>query len=305
VAACLFLADPRWSIPAGLIWFFYILAHRQKDKIKDYFFYFFKAGLTAFLISAPLIFPMLQYISLSTRAEMGIADIFGLSLPITQLIGLVIPASAGNFEWFVYFGGIPILLFLLTLISKKLRVNNQYWIYWVMIGVFLSVIPGLLESDWMIKIPGFSLLRVPARNMYLVGFSLAVICANTLDRLIDETENDGKKKLYLGSGVISFVMMIGISMIMGEVKLQALWGILTIFSGSIILLLSTLGYFNRNTAAVVLLVLVIIEISYAGFSNIVYKPESELQHSQLGYVKNDDSVLTEANYIGNERTKIN
>jgi len=123
ILAFIFLADPRWAAFAGLIWISYYAAHRRYD-IKEALLFYVKSSGIAFLIASPLILPMMEFTRISTRSMMTTDDVLLYSLPPEKLLGLIIPSSVGNTEWFMYQSGLIILLFILQLFIKEARKLN-------------------------------------------------------------------------------------------------------------------------------------------------------------------------------------
>ena len=226
IAGMLFLADPRWSIYGGLIWISHDIAYRHivtgKDLIK-----YLRASLIAALISAPLILPMLEYLMRASRADLTSGDILTGSLPVGNLIGMIIPGSSGNTEFYLYSGGVLLALFISQLFRGDLRKINRFWNIWVAISLLLSFGMWGMKADWISKIPVVNLMRVPARSLFMAGFSFAVIAGKTVDQVfIRGKEKPDQRKIYLG--MISFgVMMIGgVVMLTRAQPIMMIWGLL-------------------------------------------------------------------------------
>ena len=152
IAGAIFLADPRWSIYAGIFWLSYDIAHRQLGNWRQYLYYI-KASLVAVLISAPLLFSLLQYMQFATRSGLASNDILYGSLPPENLIGAIIPGSGGNTEWYFYSGGILAGIFFAQLFLRGLRKTNRFWIAWLVISLVLALGSWGIEIDWISRIP--------------------------------------------------------------------------------------------------------------------------------------------------------
>ncbi len=225
-AAMLFLADPRWAVYAGVLWIGYSIAHRQFDQWREEFIYFSKAGLAALLIASPLILPLIELSKLSTRSAMNINDMLVSSLPADKLMGIIVPSHGGNIEWFMYSGGLILSLFILQFADRRLRKKNFFWIICVIVSVFISLGVGLSSAPWLANIPIISLLRVPPRALFLMGFSLAVIAGFTIDTILKQ-QIDNKPMLKTAAGILSFsiLMIIGLAINLKGEDPFIFWGL--------------------------------------------------------------------------------
>ena len=225
IAALIFLADPRWVVYSGIFWFLFDIAHRHKQGIITSSIYYLKSGITAFLLSAPLIFPLFEYIKLSTRSRMGFEDILAFSLPPENLLGLLVPASGVNPEWYLYAGGSVLALFLIQLFIPSIRKVNRYWNIWILVALLMSSGCSFINPDLLEGFPVISLIRVPSRILFLMGFSFAVITANTMDYFLDVDNLQVRiSRISFGLVLFGLSMTAAITIILGEFPLTAIWG---------------------------------------------------------------------------------
>ena len=225
IAALIFLADPRWVVYSGIFWFLFDIAYRHKRGVFSSFTYYLKSGITAFLLSAPLIFPLFEYIKLSTRSRMGFGDILAFSLPPENLLGLFVPVQGVNPEWYLYAGGSVLALFLIQLFIPSIRKVNRFWNIWILLALLISSGCWFINPDWLEGFPVISLLRVPSRIIFLMGFSFAVIAANTLDYLLKvDFQQVRIPKISFGLILFGTSMTAAISIILGEFPHIAIWG---------------------------------------------------------------------------------
>ena len=258
VLALIFLADPRWAAYAGLLWLVYLFAHSQHDtkslraliakqspilrkniasagkrlfatialsslfeKIR---YLLVSLGITI-LLSAPLLVPLLEFVSLSTRSHLASAEIFSHSLPPAQLLGLFFPSGGGSVEWMYYAGGAGIVLVIISLTSAQTRKKSRFWL-WVaglsLVFALGSHIPGL---ELLAILPGFSLLRVPPRTLFLTGIAVAVVSAYSLEELLSRQKLNRGARLSL-MGLVAFVLLAGggIWALIGELPFSVAWG---------------------------------------------------------------------------------
>ncbi|MCJ7734624.1 MAG: hypothetical protein MUP11_08745, partial [Anaerolineales bacterium] len=291
-AAMLFLADPRWAVYAGLFWFTYDIAHRHYSKWKDYLWFYLRSGLNAVFIASPLILPLIEFTRLSTRTNLDLADIQLYAFPPQKLLGVLIPASGGNPEWYVYAGGIILGLGIFQVWNIKTIKNTRFWIIWIIISFLLSFGSWIIEPTWLVNIPILSLLRVPARILFLIGFCFSAITAITLQGFVDK-KNSVKISRLVGYGLIVFsiLMMIGILGTVETTPLLAIWGFLfLLLAGSWLLLCST--NLNRNGLAWIFVSLVVVDLLGAGLQGVTFKNKIEpYDEETVNFLINDPGIF--------------
>ncbi|MCK4490063.1 MAG: hypothetical protein KAU23_07375, partial [Anaerolineales bacterium] len=220
----LFLADPRWAVFAGLLWISYDIAHRHNISGKA-ILYYVKTGLVAFLLASPLILPMIEFAKISTRSVMTVEDVLVDSLPPEKLIGLIIPGSGGNPEWFMYPGGLLIVLFVFQWSIKGLRKNNFFWSVWIGISLLISLGSWIPGAEWVAQLPLVGLLRVPSRALFISGIGFAAVGGKTMD-WISKHEISKQKVRTTAFAVLLFSMLLGGAIVFNtqEPFYRTLWG---------------------------------------------------------------------------------
>jgi len=273
ILACLFLADPRWSVFAGILWLTFDIAHRHKD-IKNAVLFYAKTGLLSFLLASPLILSLLEYTSLSTRSLMTAEDILISSLPPENLIGLIIPGSGSNPEWYMYPGGLMLVLFVTQFFFTKLRKKNYYWLTWIILSLIISLgslIPG---AQVIAEIPLISLLRVPSRALFITGLAFAVITGITIDWL--QTHNPEKKIFRrISFGILVFSTLLGAAIVLNANAelFKLLWGFgFLVISGILLLFLS--NKLTSNFSKWLIIMLISLDLLGAGYLSFSYKMDN-------------------------------
>jgi hypothetical protein len=281
IAAMLFLADPRWSIFAGVFWFSFHVAYRQIPVWNKTWLYYLKAGSTAFLVASPLIFPLVEYIRLSTRTRMDLGDMQAFSLPPAQLLGLLIPTGGANPEWYLYPGGVVLGMFILQLFFQKARNRNLFWNIWILAALLISLGSWLIRFDWFIQLPVLSLVRVPSRALFLVGFSFSVITARSFDSLISGEYNPIViKKISFGQLVFSLGLAIPIFLMRGDLPGFAIWG----FGFLGILALTLLLFFSEKNLQCwswMIIGLIVVDLLGAGYQSMDLRSKEDIWSSDL------------------------
>jgi hypothetical protein len=275
IAAFLFLADPRWAVLAGAIWVSYIFAHRHKYE-RSLPVFLLRGGIVALLVSSPLIVPLIEYAKLSTRAMLTTTERLVYSLPPERLAGLLFPVSGGNLEWFLYIGGLPLVLFVVQLCVPKLRKENLFWEIWVAISIlyaFGSYLPGV---NLIADIPPFTWLRVPARALFLTGLSLIVISAKTLDSIKKGQVTTKKIKLVsVGFLAATMLFILGLIILLDELSMKALWGLIVLGLSSLICFGISVRKDNKIWL-VMAVTLVVVDCCTIGVINNTYKRVEEI-----------------------------
>jgi hypothetical protein len=179
ILAVTFLADVRWALLVGLLWLAFAIRKRLA------WGHLMRQVLLAALLSTPLALPLLEFTRLATRASLSGSDLLTYSLPPVRLLGLFIPDFGGFHEYTLYAGEFILALALVTLVAKSLRAQGGFW--WIVAGlsILFALGPATPLFAGLARLPGFSLLRVPSRALFLFGLSIAVLAAYALDGLLN------------------------------------------------------------------------------------------------------------------------
>jgi hypothetical protein len=247
ILALIFLADPRWAPYAGMLWAFWVVAHRHQRERMSY-----SQGakgkslistsksilsniLIAALIAAPLAIPLMEYTRLSTRSQLSAEDIFAFSLPPARTLGLIFPDFGGNHEWMLYPGGIVLIFLLVAVLAGKDRRKIRFWLYVFLLSIIFSMGSNLPLLPALAGIPGFDLLRVPARALFLTGLAGAVLAAFGVEALIQGLQ-DGKRKISMwlvGLSGFCVIFSISVGVLTGDWAANFLWGAAIILVGTV------------------------------------------------------------------------
>ncbi|MBN2555404.1 MAG: hypothetical protein JXA97_05645 [Anaerolineales bacterium] len=212
-AALIALADPRWVIPAGILAAVYacmhsIQAQRRTNRI------LFAGGLSlavAALLSAPLSLPLLEFIPLSTRAALTAADQAYFSLPLSGLLGVLFPITSQP-EWIAYLGPVVLLLAVLGLVNGG-RKNTWYWAATAIISLVLALGDSTPLFSALTWLPGFNLLRVPPRLIFLTALSLSMLAGHGLWAILEGVRGKELVRSRLAvAGVTSLTLLLGTAM---------------------------------------------------------------------------------------------
>jgi hypothetical protein len=233
ILALIFLADPRWGAYAGFLWILYRLVNEKVWSLTKNSFQLLESLVLqigiAGMFAAPLILPLLEYVGLSTRANLSGSDVLSFSLPPVRLLGLFYPDFTGLHEWRFYPGAAILLLALLAFFGKKRRSQVLFWAGIAFVTMIISMGSYIPFFTSLANLPGFDLLRVPARALFLTGISLAVLAAAALDQLLDKqapfSKNSSRRLLVALTGFV-WILTLGVWALSGRLPLNFAWGAL-------------------------------------------------------------------------------
>jgi hypothetical protein len=211
VFASILLADVRWAMYSGLLWWAYHLwsditsGKQALHALVRLLKWTFLAGLLA----APLVLPLAEYTARSTRANLSVQEVFTHSLPPARLLGLVFPELAGPHEWTLYSGAVILALALLALVWRSCRRAAAFWAGAAIVSLILAVGEHLPLLPLIAKIPLVDLLRVPARALFITGMALAALAGIGMQACLTGLEkSDLRRGRLLLVGLICFTMLI-------------------------------------------------------------------------------------------------
>ena len=194
IFALILLADLRWAAMAGIFWVAFALRIFPSSGVFNLKRLGWRVGLgmgtvvMAALLTAVLLLPVSEYASLSTRAWMTVQDSLTLSLPPLQLLGLAAPSPGMSAEWVLYPGGAVLVLAILGLGLPTYRRRSAFWWAVAIVGLLFSLGSYFPGMEFVMGLPGLSLLRVPPRALILVVFGWIVVAAWTLQSLIEDDQ---------------------------------------------------------------------------------------------------------------------
>jgi len=259
--ALICLADVRWAIYAGLLWIIFDLSHSRqpvfrtshknhnKQKITiDFqnnkywisnFLRLMIQSTLAILLSCPLLVPLYEFIQLSTRSAMIPSESLIFSLSPARILGLLYPDLGGNHELMVYSGGVVLTLILTSAIKKGFPRGGKFWIWVGIFTLFLSMGSYLPFYSFLTKLPGFNLMRVPSRALFLAGLAFAAASAHSVQQLLKPLDKKYKGRIKIALTVLNTLtigLAVGIGYISGSYQLNFLLGTLILFIASIIII---------------------------------------------------------------------
>jgi len=304
----IFLADPRWTIYAGGLWFLFAIKQRFEGEDIARIFgkysksvsvsnqgmpWFLGIGLQAVValwIASPLLLPLYQFSKLSTRVLMNPEDNLTLSLDFFRLFGLAIPDMAGYAEFMIYPGSVLLVALIWTLMHQKARTNNWFWITMFLLSVLYSLGENIPFMPFLASLPGMRLLRVPSRALFLAGFSLSNILANVVHLLMQQrknhVDNEPLANVFLvGLAGFMIVLAAGIWILSDEIPVEFVWGAFAILSSVLLVMLYEKKKITDWMAVCGFVVVICLDMGGVNISQMTFRSKSEISSENDQLIK--------------------
>lgn len=260
------LADVRWLAYAGLLWlvFSFSVQRSAADRVRwpDWLASRLSNAIIAALVAAPLLLPLAQYTGLSTRQLLEPAENFTLSLPPGQLFGLIYPVIGGTAEWVLYPGAVTFALALFAFSHTPTRRRCAVWLVMMLVTLVYALGSYIPPLELLAALPGFDLLRVPPRMLFLTGFCFVVAAGYALDHLYavasGKTPPAGGRPVLVVFAVTAFAVLFALAAWVAVdaplPRIQFIWGAAFMLLGTTAIML---GLYRRISSRNLLLVIVI------------------------------------------------
>ena len=173
--------------------------------------------LILFGIAAVQVLPFLELLPYTNRLNMSISETSFGSLHPILLLSFLIPPNLEFPEFFIYPGIVSIILVLLVG-TYKLTSREKLWIAVAIAALVLSL--GIYTPIFKFLyhyLPGFRLLRVPARWWMYVLFAIALLAAWGFDKWVNQQTKQKRTVLFiLLVGGLFYLVAVIISIIDGD-----------------------------------------------------------------------------------------
>ena len=283
------LADVRMVVVAGALWGAFSIegilsSQRRSDwrKIIEAILRLIATPLIAACVGAVLILPLAEYAQVSTRSLMQASDIGVLSLPAARLLGLLIPEMGGSAEWVVYSGS---LVFGLGLLALFLKIDGRKAHFWW--GVFiLSLLWALGDQlpwfDFLARIPGLNMVRVPPRMMFAGLFALITAASLSVSAILSDPA-----RLSRQPKINALLILVGLAFLVilltpaawaatGEIPTRFLWGAISLIGTLVFLFLARSQRIQRNVLPWLMCGWLLIDITGVNVISLDYRPKNEV-----------------------------
>ena len=181
------------------------------------------------LIASPQLVPLIEYSTLSTRADLSATDVLSHSLPAANLVGLIFRNTGTNHEWVLYSGSMIALLAAGALLLHPARRRKYFWGLLCLAAMFLALgsqIPGAAIAAGL---PVLNWLRVPSRFLFLSGMAIASLAAYGLDALLQKSSQHRLRYfglLLFGVSFFAILLAAGFALVSGSISTGLLSGAL-------------------------------------------------------------------------------
>jgi len=277
------LADIRWFPYAGIFWAALNLrSNLNKPNNKKFvFFDWIKESAAVFAgalcLATPVIIPLIEFIGYSTRSQMTGADATVLGLPLSQLIDLLIPDFQGYAEWILYPGILVVLLVVWGITKPDLRKRLRIWLGLIFVSLILALSDYLPFSNWIAQIPGFNMLRVPSRSLFLLGIAFSVMAANCLKELRAVQKIGESNGLpVMGVAGLVLIMTFGLFLLSGQWYGEFVWAAIVAIIGAALILLRKDCRISAISFSFGVICLLAIDFAGVDINLLDYKTPSEV-----------------------------
>jgi hypothetical protein len=174
--ALIFLADVRWAFYAGGLGAVWWLAHlpRQRAVMIHNLRAALALALVFLLLIAGLALPLAEFLGLSRRAALTIAEAGEFSLPPQYLLGLLALDPNGFHEYLTYLGVSTVGLALFGV-----RRATAFWWTSALFAIAFALGANFFLFPVLFRLlPGLAFLRVPSRAWFIVALAAAVLAAH-------------------------------------------------------------------------------------------------------------------------------
>jgi Bacterial membrane protein YfhO len=287
------LVDLRWAAYAGALWAAYnvylfgsaVWGDWKKNAAqfgKDAAGWFLRASITVVLalgVSAPQLVPLLEYSSISTRSLLTPEDNLSFALPLERLINILFPNIGGYAEFSIYPGAILLLLFICALVDRTIWKKRGFWIAAFVVSGIYAVGDVFVLNRLIVRLPGFSLLRVPSRALFISNMAAIVIVCEALVSIWRKAESEFSASLKKGkilsavvTVMLAVMLSIGLWMMMGEVPFEMVYGSILLVLAFVIFVLLVQGVLKEQTGIAVLIAFLVLDLGTINHSSTAFWP---------------------------------
>jgi hypothetical protein len=229
VWAIQFLADPRTSLYTVMLTVTYLVAAfvfttriqspvggGRRSVLISWCLGVLVASMSFAVLSAALWLPLAEFIRLSNRGALALAEAAEWSLPFRQLVGVMLANWSGFHEWTVYVGILPLLLAVVGCQRRNAGRGGQNWLpSFLLLALVLAALYSLGTNGPLFPllfrlVPGLSFLRVPPRAWFIVALATACLCAFGVEAMMRRTNPPRGWVTLTGVALAAFALMFGL-----------------------------------------------------------------------------------------------
>ena len=128
--------------------------------LRDYFPYFLSFLLFLLLTSIESL-PLLEFLQYSSRSSLTPDEAGLYALPLSSLLGFIIPNLGGFHEWQTYLGVVPLVLAIIGAIKTRPNLQSRISILLIFFSLWFALGTKAGLFTLIANIPFASLLRIP------------------------------------------------------------------------------------------------------------------------------------------------
>ena len=290
------LVDLRWAAYAGALWLAYHVwrwaalcpgqtAMGLKEMGRGLGRWGIQACGTVVIalgISAPQLVPLLRYSAQTTRELLSTTDNLSYALPAERLITLFFPDIGGYAEWVVYPGALMLLLFIWALMDGNALRKTGFWLIVLVLSGLYAFGEAFPLNRFIANLPGFSLLRVPSRAVFISNLALIVVASRAAGHLLHGADGSmaEKKKRYQPLVLTAVVMVVVILplafwLLGNNMPFDMVWGAINFSTALILLLLVANKKIGNRFAGGILLAVLVLDVGIVNHCGASYWPLSK------------------------------
>ncbi len=213
LALCV-LADARMAVYAVALMVLYVLivqAKRTRSSWINLIGLLLVVAIVALAVSAAAWLPALTLTDGSARSNLSVQEAGTMSLDAAYVLGTLIADRSGAAERTTYFG---LVVLILALVGLKLHwQTRQRLMVWFSVVMIVGVIAALGTNApfyyLLYRLPGSTLLRVPARAWFMVSFAVAALAGFGVQGLIEWSGRPNPRSILLAIAAILFAILFG------------------------------------------------------------------------------------------------
>jgi hypothetical protein len=210
--------------------------------------------------------PLLELVQQSSRAAITPEEASVFALPLTGLLGLLIPNPGGFHELMTYLGLVPLALAVIGWFKSRDRAGKFAFIGLAVLATWWALGPSAGLFNLFARMPGLGLLRVPSRSWFLVGLAVCWLAVRGAAAVEEGFRLAGRRWNLTTVGLLAagWILAIGGSLVTAK-PLINLIGLATIVSGLLVSL-------RAKHAVVFLTVIMVGELVWFNSSLIEARP---------------------------------
>jgi hypothetical protein len=197
-----FLADPRWFVPVGLVavgyglWRWRTLPPEYRLQSSALLKGAAAAGVALVAVGAAFALPLAEFVGLTTRQTITpAADVY--SFPVSQLLGLLVASPGAWAEWIVSMGSVALVLAVAGLAAWPRR--GLFWAVLLALALILAFGRNTPLGALFSGLPGIDLMRVPARWLFFAGMAIAALAAHGLSAVEAKAEGPPSRRIRVAT----------------------------------------------------------------------------------------------------------